>query len=75
MDLLVISSYPEKGQIHGTKTVGVGNYTKATLLSLIKKNPELKIKVLAEILGEQEEYTENKIFVNRSWKRRSIFRF
>ncbi|MFC1722036.1 glycosyltransferase [Patescibacteria group bacterium] len=71
MKLLVISSYPEKNLIHGNKTVGVGNYTKATLLSLVKRNPELDIEVLAEVLDEQEEYKENKINVTRIWKRGS----
>jgi len=72
MKLLVISSYPEKGQIHGAKTVGVGNYTKATLLALVKANPNLKIEVFAENLGTKESYTENKIEVKRFWKRGSV---
>lgn len=72
MQILVISSYPEKSTIHGEKTVGVGNYTKATLLSLIKHDPELKIRVFAEELGETQNYVENKIAVERFWRRGSI---
>lgn len=36
MDILVISSYPEKGSIHSKKTVGVASYTKSLLTALIK---------------------------------------
>lgn len=73
MKVLVISSYPEKTTIHGEKTVGVGNYTKATLLSLIKQSSEIKLRVFAEKLNEKEEYVENKIKVERFWKRNNIF--
>ncbi len=72
MELLVISSYPEKDQIHGAKTDGVGNYTKATLLAMVRANPDLKIKVFAENLGAEESYIENKIEVERFWKRGSV---
>lgn len=73
MKLLVISSYPEKDQVHGEKTVGVGNYTKATLLALIRADPQLDITVFAENLGKKEEYVENKIKVKRFWKRGRMF--
>ena len=59
MKLLVISSYPEKDQVHGEKTVGVGNYTKATLLALMRADPGLDITVFAENLGNREDYIEN----------------
>jgi glycosyltransferase involved in cell wall biosynthesis len=72
MQILVISSYPEKSTIHGEKTVGVGNYTKATLLSLIKHDPELKIRVFAEELAGPQNYVENKIAVERFWRRGSL---
>ena len=49
--------------------MGVGNYTKATLLALTRADPELKIRVMAEILEEKEEYVENKVTVSRVWKR------
>ena len=69
MDLLVISSYPEKSSLHGTKTVGVGNYTKQTLLALQQAVPDANIKVMAEVLDEKEDYVENKIQVSRVWRR------
>lgn len=48
--LLVITSYPEEGEIHGQKVVGGATYTKNTLLALKKEYPELEITVLAEQL-------------------------
>jgi len=72
MEYLVISSYPEKSQIHGEKTVGVGYYTKVTLLALIKANPDIKLKVWAEVFDKREAYVENKIQVERVWKRGSF---
>ncbi|MBN1462698.1 MAG: glycosyltransferase [Paludibacteraceae bacterium] len=76
MQLLVVSSYPEKSVIHGEKTVGVANYTKATLLALEnamldETNSDLQIKVFAEQLDKPEIYTENTITVERFWKRGS----
>jgi glycosyltransferase involved in cell wall biosynthesis len=73
MEVLVISSYPEKDQIHGEKTVGVGYYTKATLLALVKASPQIKLKVWAEVFDKKESYVENNIMVERFWKRGSIF--
>lgn len=73
MEVLVISSYPEKSQIHGEKTVGVGYYTKATLLALVKADPEIKLRVWAEVFDKKETYVENKIEVERCWKRGSFF--
>jgi len=72
MDVLVISSYPEKDQIHGEKTVGVGYYTKATLLALLKANPNLKFTVWAEIFDKKDSYWENSIKVERCWRRASL---
>ncbi len=72
MNLLVISSYPEKAALHGKKTVGVGNYTKATLLALAKSSLEAKIRVFAEVHEGKESYLENKIQVERFWKRGNI---
>lgn len=72
-DLIAISSYPKKGQLHGSGTVGVASYTKNTLLALSKaaKKPP-SIVVLAEILpGEEKEYQENNVRVVRCWQRNS----
>ena len=73
MEILVISSYPEKSQIHGEKTVGVGYYTKATLLALVRANPDIKLRVWAEMFDKKEAYVENKITVERFWKRGNFF--
>lgn len=65
----MISSYPEKDQIHGEKTVGVGYYTKATLLALVKADPSIRLRVWAEVFNGTESYVENKIGVERVWRR------
>lgn len=72
MDILVISSYPERSQVHSEKTVGVGNYTKATLLALVKTDPNIKLRVWAEVFEKKESYVENKINVERIWRRGSF---
>jgi len=73
--LTVITSYPEKGLVHGIKTVGVASYAKNTLLSLSKAfNNKLDIIVLAERLpGQKKNYKEKNITVNRCWQRNSWF--
>lgn len=74
---MVIASYPEKGSIHGPKTVGIASYTKNTLLSIVSicNKPKPKITVIAEKLnGAEDTYTDNGgIKVMRSWERNSIF--
>ncbi len=72
MDVLVVSSYPEKSVIHSGKTVGVANYTKATLIALVKANPKLNIRVFADVLDKKETYVENKIKVERTWRRNNV---
>jgi glycosyltransferase involved in cell wall biosynthesis len=68
--LLVISSYPEKSEIHGKKVVGIASYTKNTLLALKKYSPELAITVLAEKFGKKSEsYDDQEILVKRTWRR------
>lgn len=69
--VLVISSYPPKGETHNKKVVGIASFAKNTLSSLNK----LKIRVLAETLDGEKNYTENNIQVLRIWKRGSIFVF
>jgi glycosyltransferase involved in cell wall biosynthesis len=70
-NLIVVSSYPEKGLVHGIKTVGVASYAKNTLLYLSKAFGEkINITVLAEKLPRQENfYKEKNITVNRCWQR------
>lgn len=77
-DLLVISSYPPKGQTHGEGTVGIASYTKNTLLNLKiaakqQANPK-KIVVLAEKLSTDpnDHYSEDDIEVKRVWQRNSL---
>lgn len=70
--LLVISSYPEKGSVHGKKTVGVASYAKNTLLALKKENPDLEITVLAEQFDNVKTYQEQGILVKRIWKRNNF---
>jgi len=70
--ILVISSYPEKYQIHGKKTVGGASYSKNLVTNLKKTDKNIEIEVLAEIHDKKEKYKEGKIVVNRIWKRSSI---
>lgn len=75
-DLIFVSSYPEKGGVHTSKTVGVASYTKLLLQSLATKFNG-KITVLAERFFVSEKYSEDDLFVKRIWKRNdflSIFR-
>ena len=79
--LLVISSYPEKGSVHGAGTVGIASYTKNTLLNILKAaqsaGSDLKITVLAEKLekSSESEYFENGLEVKRIWKRSSLLSY
>lgn len=79
--LLVISSYPRQGQIHGSGTVGIASYTKNTLLSILESSEGIKnrpnIIVLAEKLDRQKEviYKEEGIEIRRIWQRNSIFSY
>lgn len=79
-NILVISSYPVKGQTHGIGTVGVASYTKNLLLVVAKKsrimNHKSKIMVFAEKLNNKsEEYKEGGIKVKRIWQRNNVFSF
>ncbi len=71
--LIVVTSYPEKGLIHGKKTVGVASYAKNTILGLSTAGKEkLDITVLAEKLpGQKDEYQEDNVTVIRCWQRNS----
>ena len=74
--LIVITSFPEEGVIHGKTVVGIASYAKNTLLALKKNKPEVKITVLAEILeNKKETYKDNGIEVKRVWKRNSFTTF
>ncbi|OGH41714.1 MAG: hypothetical protein A3H79_04730 [Candidatus Levybacteria bacterium RIFCSPLOWO2_02_FULL_36_8b] len=70
--LLVITSYPPQGKVHGEKVVGIASYAKNTLLSMPKN---LDIKVLAEKLANETNHIEENITVERVWKRKSFLLF
>lgn len=68
-DLIFITSYPEKNGTHTAKTVGVASYTKKLVVEMARTTNR-KISVFAEKFENNETtYTEDKIFVNRLWKR------
>jgi len=74
-NLVVISSYPPRGETHNKKIVGVASYTKNLLLSFAKRG-KVNINVLAENLPNEEKfYKEDKINVHRVWKRDSFLIF
>ncbi len=74
--LLVISSYPSKGEIHHRKTVGIASYAKNTLLGIKENSKEIDILVLAEKLqGEPRKYEDGGIKVRRVWERGSFLSF
>jgi glycosyltransferase involved in cell wall biosynthesis len=74
--LVVITSFPEKGAVHGHKVVGIASYAKNTLLALRKYNKNLKVTVLAEKLDSKaQDYLDNGMFIKRVWKRNSLLSF
>jgi glycosyltransferase involved in cell wall biosynthesis len=75
--LLVIASYPPRGEKHSKAIVGGAMYAKNTLQALMsaasKQNVNPQITVLAEAFnGKKETYTEDNLRVKRFWKRNSI---
>ncbi|CAN5184048.1 hypothetical protein BH11PAT1_BH11PAT1_7520 [soil metagenome] len=75
--LLVISSYPPKGNTHHSSIVGVASYTKNTVVALQKyaTNP-IEITVLAEkLVGTDTKDTDEGILVKRLWQRNSFATF
>ncbi|OGG02477.1 hypothetical protein A2W14_01590 [Candidatus Gottesmanbacteria bacterium RBG_16_37_8] len=80
--LLVLTSYPYKGKVHGPCTVGIASYTKNTLFYLQKisdfQKKKLRITVLAEVLPgikKGESYLENNITVKRLWQKNSLLTY
>jgi glycosyltransferase involved in cell wall biosynthesis len=80
--IIVIASYPPKGEKHHNSIVGGASYTKNTLQSLDKmlnkhqKAHGYSITVLAEQLeGTIAQYEEDDIQVIRLWKRNSLSAF
>lgn len=70
--ILVVTSYPAKGTIHGEGTVGIASYTKNTLLHILKLKPQVTFTVFAEILTRKETYKEDGMDILRIWKRNSF---
>src|SRR3989344_8992403 len=81
INLQVLTSYPQKGGIHGKGTVGIASYSKNTLIHLLEvaefNKINLHISVLAEILpGEKKAiYREDGIEVKRIWKKNNFFSY
>lgn len=78
--LLVIASYPPKGEKHSKAIVGGAMYAKNTLEETLtaarQANFDPEIIVLAEALfGKKESYTEDGIRIKRFWRRNSPFTF
>jgi len=74
--LLMITSYPLKGKLHGNKTVGIASYAKNTILSLKSMFKDVQITVLAERFeNKNESYKEKGILIERIWKRNSLLTF
>lgn len=76
-NILVIASFPEKGQIHGEQTVGGASYTKNMLLGMMEsakqQDKELSVTVLAEKLsGQENSYQDEGIQAHRIWKRNNL---
>jgi glycosyltransferase involved in cell wall biosynthesis len=75
--LLVIASYPPKGEKHSKAIVGGAMYAKNTLEAVMqsakRNHTEPEITVLAETFsGKLESYSEDGANVKRFWKRNTI---
>lgn len=75
--LLVISSFPRKNEIHGQATVGVASYTKNVLLSLLSyakiKRKKLDVTVFAEVLESASVYgADHGMTIERNWQRNNV---
>lgn len=80
LPLIVISSYPAKGYIHGKGTVGIASYAKNSLLGIKdaakKEGNGLEVAVLAEKLRDTpSQYQENGFKIYRSWERNNIYSY
>lgn len=70
--LLVISTYPKKGEIYSKDVDAVAPYTKNTILGIKKLNPSRKIVVLAPVVSQMDKYTsyvDDGVLVIRCFKR------
>lgn len=70
--LVVVSSYPPKGEVHGEGVGGLASFSKNTLKHLLPLW-QSKIVVLAECFnGKREVYEDEGILVIRCWNRNSL---
>lgn len=72
-NILIVTSYPERGLVHSARTVGVASYTKQLLQGVRKLGGGTKIRVLAEKFTEQTSYLEDGVKIDRIWKRGSLW--
>lgn len=72
-NILLISSYPEKGVRYSKKVCAVGGFAKNTIEALQEKNNKAKYVVLTTTFnGKSEIYEENNILVIRLFRRNKI---
>lgn len=67
-NLLVITSYPNKGSIFGKGISGLASFAKNTVNSI---REEFDVTVLSEINEEEPIYEENGVTVKRIWRKNS----
>lgn len=71
-NLLLISSYPEKGLTHGLKTVGGASYTKNLVTGLRAVYPNINISVYAEYFDKKTKYQDGGVMVKRVFKPKKV---
>jgi glycosyltransferase involved in cell wall biosynthesis len=74
-NLLVISSYPARGTLHGHKFSAVAGYAKNTLDAMDAASGDRPTAVLADVLDEPETYREENREVVRCWRRNDWFTY
>ena len=70
--LIVVSSFPDQGEIQSAQTVGVASYTKTLLQAMAAQNQWREIVVLAEKIPTYQNYREGNIEVERVWERGNL---
>jgi glycosyltransferase involved in cell wall biosynthesis len=72
--ILVISSYPRRGTLHGNRFSAVAGYCKNTLDAMdAASSAETDYVVLADVLDEPRSYREGNREVIRCWRRNDWF--
>ncbi|MBQ6437869.1 glycosyltransferase [bacterium] len=69
--LIVVSSFPDAGEIHSAATVGVASYTKQLVQAMLAVDSALTVEVWADVVGGYGDYQENegRLRVRRLWRR------